>query len=164
MPPPHPRRPWRTTLLRELNRPRLESSNLLDERLFSFLLDREVQKAARLQYCVSLFCITPDRAEATAEFMSRLARASIEVLRVTDAACSFGVACAATLLVGAQTQDLRAIHGRLREALERGVGVTTSAGGGCYPKTASTASRLVQQAVDLMVRAKTEGGNRLYLP
>jgi hypothetical protein len=41
---------------------------------------------------------------------------------------------------------------------------TLSAGGGCFPQTAGSGTELLGQAVDLMTRAKGEGGNRLYLP
>jgi GGDEF domain-containing protein len=42
--------------------------------------------------------------------------------------------------------------------------LTLSAGGGCYPQTATSGSEVLQQALDQMSRAKAEGGNRLYLP
>jgi hypothetical protein len=41
--------------------------------------------------------------------------------------------------------------------------VAWSAGGSCYPRTATRAEDMLRQAVDLMGRAKVEGGNRLYV-
>jgi hypothetical protein len=40
---------------------------------------------------------------------------------------------------------------------------TLSAGGGCYPKTATSGEELLQQARALMIRARRDGGDCLYL-
>src|SRR4029450_9841067 len=42
--------------------------------------------------------------------------------------------------------------------------IAWSAGGSCCPRTAARANDMLRQAVDLLARAKAEGGNRLYVP
>lgn len=81
-------------------------------------------------------------------------------------------ACVTLLLIDAEARNLGVILRRLREAFEpisvtvggRELRFTLSAGGGCYPQTAGSGGELLRQAIDLMTRAKEDGGDRLYLP
>lgn len=155
------------------NGPSLELGHVLDEKLFTFLLNLEVHKATRLQYCVSVFCLTPNlpAREVAPTLLNRLAQAAICHLRTTDVVASFPPSCVALLLVDAETRTLPLILQRLKEDLEvqplnvsgQLRRITLSAGGGCYPQTATSGSELLRQAVDLMGRAKEVGGG-LYLP
>lgn len=140
--------------------------NLVDDSLFTFLLNREIHKATRLQYCLSVLCMTPDVSLRRADraFLSRLAKLGVMHLRATDVAARLNPSCVGILLVDAETHNLPTIFHRLQEGVEPLSRLTLSAGGGCYPQTAASGSDLVRQAVDLMVRAKSEGGNRLNLP
>ena len=104
--------------------------------------------------------------------MNELANVAISHLRGTDLASAIRPNCIVLLLLGAESPDLAGILDRVKQALEpyllpargRNGPYTVSAGGGCYPQTASSGTELLEQAVDLMTRAKGEGGNRLYLP
>lgn len=142
--------------------------------MFSFILNHEVHKATRLQYCLSLLCLTPDLTpgETAPALTNRMARVILGQLRATDLASTFPTACVLVLLIDSELRNLPAILSRLKDAVEpfsvgprgRERHFTLSAGGGAYPQTATNGSELFRQSVDLMARAQAEGGNRLYLP
>jgi hypothetical protein len=146
--------------------------HLIERALFDFLVNLEVHKAARLQYPISVLCLGADLPETKAAqvWKDALAQLTVHELRATDVAASLDPSVAAVLLIGAETQDLPGIVARLSssvQAPERESGtsrMTVSAGGGCYPQTATSGKELLQQAVDLMTRAQTDGGDRAYLP
>jgi hypothetical protein len=131
---------------------------LVDEWLFAFLVDLEIQKAQRLRYSLSLVCFAVEGngesvVPAIAEHVTRY-------LRATDAVTIGAGSWLALLLVDAESTHLPLILHRLTTHLETNA---WSAGGSCYPRTASRGEDMLRQAVDLMDRAKVEGGNRLYV-
>lgn len=154
--------------------PSRDLQNVVEENLFKFLLDLEVQKATRLQYCLSVVCMTPDlrAGEADGPLTKHLAGLVARQLRATDIVTTFTSPSLGLLLIDAEIQNLPRIHQRVKEELEahpltvggREWHVTWSAGGSCFPLTASSGSDLVPQAMDLMTRAKREGVGLLYLP
>jgi len=156
-----------------VNVPSLDPQNFVDERLFAFLLHHEIHKATRLRYCLSILCLTPDLppGEATLSLTNQLAKAAIGHVRATDVVSILPPSCITLLLIDAETRNLREILQRLRETLEPlslALGgndrrFTLSVGGGCYPQTATNGNELLLQGLELMSRAKAEGGNRLYL-
>jgi PleD family two-component response regulator len=81
-------------------------------------------------------------------------------LRGTDAVAAWTQGWLAMLLVDAETTHLPSILERLTTRLET---IAWSAGGSSYPRTAARAQDMLRQAVDLLARAKAEGGNRLYV-
>lgn len=135
---------------------------VVDDLLFRFLIDLEVQKAQRLRYCVSLVCLTAEVAPAgTPEpSLPSLAEIVTGCLRGTDAVAPWAPASLALLLIDADTTHLPSILRRLTGRLET---AAWSAGGSCYPRTATRADDMLHQAVDLLARAKEDGGNRLYV-
>ena len=139
-------------------------ARLVDDLLFRFLVDLEIQKAHRLRYCVSLVCLAAEVAppETPERSVPSLAKIVTRYIRGTDAVTPWAPASLALLLllVDAETTHLPVILRRLTTRLET---TAWSAGGSCYPGTATRADEMLRQAVDLMVRAKGEGGNRLYL-
>lgn len=148
--------------------------NLVEENLFRFLLDLEVQKATRLQYPVSVVCMAPDlaRGEVDPSLTKHGAEMVLRRIRATDVVTTLSQSSIGLLLIDAETRALPRIHERVKEELEahaltvagRELHVTWSAGGGCYPQTATSGRYLLRQAIDLMVRARGEGGDRLFLP
>ncbi len=134
----------------------------VDDLLFRFLVDIEVHKAQRLRYCVSLVCLTAEGAppETRESSLPSLAEMVTRYIRGTDVVAPWAPASLALLLIDAETTHLPSILRRLTARLET---IAWSAGGSCYPKTATHADDMVRQAVDLMARAKDEGGNRLYV-
>ena len=147
-------------------------SNLITEDLFKRLLHLEIQKAVRLQYCVSVICFTADvpAEAASAELSHQIAEAALRQLRRTDVATIRSPGSSvALLLIDADTRALHEIldrasdtaRGAATQAVER---LSLSAGASCYPETATSGPELLRQATDLMARARAEGGNRLYLP
>lgn len=161
-------------LVPPLNLASLDPQNFVGADLFGFVLGHEVRKATRLRYALSILCLTPDlpSADATPGVVQQLSRVATSQLRATDLGSALPPVSVTLLLIDAELRNLPGILERLRAALEplslpalpKVQPLTLSAGGGCYPQTATTGSELLQQALDLMSRAKAEGGNRLYLP
>ena len=135
---------------------------LVDESLFRFLMDFEIQKVQRLRYSVAIVCFAFEPAAAGNDeaFASTLAESVTRHLRGTDAVAPWTQGWLALLLVDAETTHLPLILDRLTARLET---AAWSAGGSCYPRTAARAEDMFRQAVDLMGRAQEEGGNRLYV-
>lgn len=135
---------------------------LVDEFLFRLLVDFEIQKAQRLRYSVSVVCFAVERSAAgNGEASAAAITESItRNLRGTDAIASWSQGWLFILLIDAETTHLPLILERLTTRLEP---VGWSAGGSCYPRTATRSEDMLRQAVDLMGRARDEGGNRLYV-
>ncbi len=144
----------------------LDPQSAVGPRLFGFILNQEIHKAIRLQYPLSLLCLTPDRplGMITSALIHRLATVITGRVRATDLAASLDPSTVAILFVDAEARNLSGILDRLKEELQPGLHLTVSAGGGSYPETAFGGAELLQQAIDLMRRAKAEGGDRLCLP
>lgn len=151
--------------------------NLVDEQLFQLLLNLEIQKAIRLQYCLAVVLVAIE-AENSHEhedypgLVTHLAEIATRQLRATDVVATLAPSQIGLLLIDAETSALPRIvsraaqhwgSGRLSLA-GREWRVRWSAGAGCYPQTATTLKGLLRQATELMTRAKEEGGGRLYLP
>ncbi|SRR5712691_2604052 len=136
--------------------------SVVDDLLLRFLIDLELQKAQRLRYFVSVVCLSAEvsPSETRESSLSSLAEMVTRYIRGTDAVAPLAPASLALLLIDAETTHLPSILKRLTARLET---IAWSAGGSCYPKTATHADDMLRQAVDLMVRAKDEGGNRLYV-
>jgi hypothetical protein len=135
---------------------------LVDESLFRLLVDFEIQKARRLRYSVSLVCCAVDSAsigEAEVTPVS-VAERIVRYLRGTDAVALWAHGWLAMLLIDAETTHLPSIFDRLTARLETG---GWSAGGSSYPRTAPRAEDMLRQAVELLARARDDGGNRLYV-
>ena len=135
---------------------------LVDESLFRFLVDFEIQKAQRLRYSVSVVCLAVELAatgngEASA---ASVAERIVPYLRGTDAVARSAQGWLSMLLVDAETTHLPSIFNRLTARLET---AGWSAGGSSYPRTAARAEDMLRQAVELLTRARDEGGNRLYV-
>jgi hypothetical protein len=137
-------------------------AKVVDEPVFRFLIDLEVQKAQRLRYCISLVCLDAEVAAAETRGPSAPSLAPIvtRYLRGTDVVTPWPPASLALLLIHAETVDLPSILRRLTALLGA---IAWSAGGASYPRTTTRADELLSQAVELMVRAKNEGGNRFYV-
>lgn len=151
-------------------------SHLIAEDLFKLLLHLEVQKAVRLQYCVSVICLTADvPAQGVPPTLpQQIAESTVRQLRGTDVATIFSSGGSVGLmLIDADTRTLRQILERATDAARVAVAqtvagqqqpVSLSAGASCYPETATSGRDLLRQARDLMAQARADGGNRLYLP
>ncbi len=102
---------------------------LVDESLFRFLIDFEIQKAQRLRYSVSIVCFAFESGADNGEgFASTLAESVTRHLRGTDAVAPWTQGWLALLLVDAETTHLPSILDRLTLRLEAG---SRSAGGPC---------------------------------
>jgi GGDEF domain-containing protein len=137
-------------------RPNAVYAQLVDEELFRLLLDLEVQKAQRLRYVVSVVYIDVESHVRALETANVLAGR----LRATDAVTIAGDSAVALLLVDADASNLLGIVRRLQSTWLHSV--AWSAGAACYPETATSADELIAQASDMMIRARGDGGRRLY--
>jgi len=158
------------------------AGNVIDESVFRFLLDLELQKAVRLQYCVSVILVSLDEGNGAgnghagepgeAVLTRQIAESVAPHLRSTDVVAPLPGRALGVLLIDAETGNLPAILGRATDEWRarpvapagRERPLKWSAGGGCFPLTATNATGLMRQATDLMTRARAEGGDRLYLP
>lgn len=148
--------------------------NYVDTDVFRFLIDLEIQKAVRLKYGLSLVCLAIDLPpdDADPSLTKQVAESAIAHLRGTDVVTILGHTGFALLLVDAEPASVRGVVGRAMEAFEigalnpgyRGARLTWSAGGSFYPRTAAHGTELLDEAIQLMNRAKQDGGHRLYLP
>lgn len=139
--------------------------------MFRLLVELEVEKATRLQYCVGVVCLAPDLPAGQGPGVARqVAEIAARQLRATDVVATLGeTATIGLLLVDAETQALSRIVKRTTDVLEaRPVTihgnegrVTWSAGAGCYPQTARSGQDLLTQATDLMTRAREQGGRQV---
>src|SRR5438552_16454939 len=80
----------------------------VDDLLFRFLVDLEVQKAQRLRYCVSLVCLAAEVAppEAPESSLPSLAEMVTSSIRATDVVAPWDPASLALLLVVAEKTHL----------------------------------------------------------
>lgn len=143
---------------------------VIEEQLFRFLVDLEVVKAQRLQYCVAVIAVAPDLppAEAAALSLPRVLAALVRRTRATDVITRLASGSFALLLVDAEPAALGPILGRLRDELGTAaaagaVAPTWSAGAACYPKSAGSPAELLRLSADLLARARDDGGDRMYI-
>ena len=136
---------------------------VVDSEGFRRLLAIEIQKAQRLRYCVSLMCIAADRRSPEVEQPTALSLVEriTPFLRSTDIITCWTPPSLALMLVDADLVSLPSINSRVTSKHEAYV---WSAGGSCYPKTATHSEELLHQAEGLFLQAGRDGGSRLYLP
>ena len=136
---------------------------VVDDPMFRFLVDYEIQKAQRLRYSVSLVCLAADVRLDEARQMTRFSLADVLIrdLRATDVVTPRTRDSLALLLVDAEIPHLTSILRRLITGLEVRA---WSAGGTSYPRTSARSEDLLRDAAELMAKARAEGGNRLYVP
>jgi len=137
---------------------------MVDEVLFRILLELEIHKAQRLRYTVSILCLTMEHAGAgngqALAAGAPIAEAIAVRLRGTDVVTVRSEGLVLCLLVDAEATHLPAILERITSRAQM---ASWSAGGSSYPRTAVRAEDMVRQALDLHTRARSEGGNRLYV-
>jgi hypothetical protein len=133
---------------------------LVDESLFRLLVDFEIQKAQRLRYSVSLVCFASKPLAADNGQAGTLAEGVTRHLRATDAVAQWPQGWLGLLLIDAEAAHLASIVQRLTARLDA---ADWSAGGSCYPRTATRGDDMLRQAVDMMGKARQEGRNRLYV-
>lgn len=143
---------------------------VLPDETFRLFITLELHKAQRLQYCMSIVFLTPGVAARTLGplFVKRLAKRIASYLRATDIIATLRGSMIGIVLVDAEGSMVPRILTRVKEGLDgepiaRG-GLTWSAGGSHFPKTASRVKELIEHAIDLMRKARKDGGDRLYLP
>ena len=146
----------------KFRQPSQGSAPIIEGQLVRHLVDIEIRKAQRLRYSVSLVRIASDlRSPETVHpseppFPEMVARS----IRSTDVVARWAPTSLALLLVGAEVPHLPSIVRRLTIDIR----TVWSAGGSCYPGTATGTEDLLRQAEDRMLDAQKDRANRLYLP
>ncbi len=145
----------------EFKQPTEMGAPIIDGQLLQHLVDIEIRKAQRLRYCVSLVRIASDPSPETAPpSKPPFAETIAGSIRSTDVVAHWAATSLALLLVGADVPNLPSIVRRLTID----TGIVWSAGGSCYPGTATGTEDLLRQAEDRMLEAQKDGSNRLHLP
>ena len=142
-----------------MDRPAGMGGWLVDQALFRLLLDFELHKAQRLRYSVSILALELPSV-GNGESLTTLTEAIAHRLRGTDAVAVRTQGSLVLLLIDAEVTHLPLIVERLTSRLGA---VGWSAGGSSYPRTATRTEDMLRQAIDMMERAKNEGGDRLYV-
>jgi len=128
----------------------------VDAGSFRLVLDLEVRKAQRLRYCLCVVRLKgrlPESREMPCPSMVKIFASRI---RATDIATERGADDVALLLVDA---DITALPSILRRIIADFEDVPWSAGAASYPKSASGADDLLEQAERMLVDAKGNGGS-----
>ncbi|HXN07545.1 MAG TPA: diguanylate cyclase [Nitrospiria bacterium] len=144
---------------------------ILNPELFNFLLELEVKKAARYSYFFSLLYIELDRDEE-AEILETVANLIVDEIRDVDIVGKVEKQSFCTL-VQAETRPTFAIGERIRGRIlnysfenpsgSRLPPVTISVGGACFPTHGTDVSELRNQAAAMLNKARTLGGNRVFV-
>jgi hypothetical protein len=146
----------------------------ISEHLFRYVTALEVEKALRLRYSISLVCLSPDLDIQSTDpsLAKQIARMAGQQLRRTDVVTTLRGGTVGLLLVDADPHALPSILDRTSGTDQPGVRrfsrahelISVSAGGSCYPVTASSGGLLFEEATRLMRRAREAGGDRFLLP
>lgn len=132
---------------------------IVDGEFLRFLVDNEIRKAQRLRYCVSLVRMAAGPTSPAYLSEPAVLERVAGHLRATDVVVP-QESTLGLLLIDADVAHLPAIVERLATVL----GIPWSAGGACYPRTATRIEDLLRQADETMLKAQRDGGSRLYLP
>lgn len=146
------------------------TASVVEDETFRLFITLEFQKAQRLQYCISIVCLTPAVAGDTvsSRLVKNLAKRVAGYLRATDIIATLRGSTIGIVLIDAETSTVPRILTRVKDGLDgdpiaRNRQLTWSAGGSCFPKTTTRVEDLIEHALDLMHKARKDGGDRLYL-
>lgn len=156
-----------------------DETQVLRDTVFDYLFDLEIKKATRYQYFLAVLFLeldhgAPGRSEAEREEDRRvqlrvLADLLRDELRSTDVIGRVTDGRFSILLHHADEVNTQRIGERLRRRIhdyvfgEGAVGRrTVSIGGACFPASGNYPEDLRGEALKMMERAKTEGGNKVY--
>ena len=130
------------------NCPSPQTVRTVDEAQFRFLVELEVAKAQRLQYCVSVLCLAVDPRAAAVDGsdLSQQTERFVAGTRSTDVVVARSPSSWSLLLVNAPAGALPSIVERITEPLGS---LPWTAGAASYPETASGAEDLVHRAFGL---------------
>ncbi len=146
-------------------------TSTLSPDFFEFLLESEGKRAMRYTYFFSILTVEVDQVENgdVLDTVSSLIRQSI---RTTDVIGRIDHKRFSVILHHAETQNTYNVGERIRDRVENynfslknsPHKRTVSVGGACFPSHTPDVQGLLLTAHEMLQRAKSLGGNKVYLP
>ncbi len=153
------------------------STQVLNSQAFNHLVDKEIKKAERYQYFLSMLTIQLDKMnhvdDSTKQdtMMGSVAGLLKEEIRATDIIGRldqerFGIA-----LLHADSDDTVKVGERIRQLIENYMfnqasqgNLTISVGAACFPTHVGDTDSLLQSSEKMLFLAKEKGGNCILMP
>ena len=150
-------------------------TNVLNSDVFEYLLDMEIRRAMRYQYFFSLLIIEPDLREDIhneSDIIKAIAEIISDEVRVTDTIGRMNKNNFYVILPHAETSCTLTVAERIRNRVESytfsknngTIKKTISIGAACFPTHSNELKNLVNNANEMINRAKDAGGNKVCLP
>lgn len=152
-----------------------ESTQTLAEEAFDYLLQLEVKRAVRYAFFLSVLVIQVDQTddEEILRVISTLIREHMRQTDLVGISRGNGHGNRFRLLLShAEPAHVKLVAERIRSRIERQSfrfndreeQRTVSQGAACFPQDVTDPHGLLLMAETMLQRARSEGGNRLYLP
>lgn len=146
-------------------------TSTLSPDFFKFLLESESKRAMRYTYFFSILTVEVDQVE-NGEVLTTLADLIRQSIRNTDVVGRIDHKRFSVILHHAEAQNTYSVGERIRDRVEHYNFVlknshhkrTVSVGGACFPSHTPDVQGLLLTAHEMLQRAKSVGGNKVYLP
>ena len=140
--------------------------------IFQFLLESEGKRAMRYTYFFSILTIEIDQVENGDELLATLAELIRRSLRKTDLIGRIDHRRLSVILHHAEVPNTYSVGERIRDRVENynfelgnhQYKQTVSVGGACFPTHTPDTKDLLLTANEMLLRARSMGGNQVYLP
>lgn len=146
-------------------------TSTLSKNFFQYLLESEAKRAMRYTYFFSILTLEIDQSEdgdaldTLAVLIKQSVRNTDLIGRIDDRRFSIILHHAEppnTFSVGERIRDrVQSYNFALRTAQQRR---TVSVGGACFPSHTADIQSLLLTANEMLLRARSEGGNKVHLP
>jgi diguanylate cyclase (GGDEF)-like protein len=148
-----------------------DETSAISMNVFKFLLESEGKRAARYGYFFSILSIELDQAE-NGEILKALVNLIRQTVRNSDLIGRVNSYRFLVILHDAEGLHVLQIGERIRNKVENdnmmqkegGIQRTVSIGGACFPTHSNDTSDLLLTAHEMLLKAKSVGGNRVLLP
>jgi diguanylate cyclase (GGDEF)-like protein len=148
-----------------------DETSAISRNVFNFLFESEGKRAARYGYSFSILSIELDQAENSEDLKAlvNLIRLSVRNSDLIGRANHYGFL---VILHDAEELQVLQIGERIRTKVENDIRIpkggvikgTVSIGGACFPTHATRTSDILLIVHEMLLKAKSEGGNTVFLP
>ena len=146
-------------------------TSTLSEDFFKFLLESEGKRAMRYTYFFSILTVEIDQVEKS-EVLATLAQLIRKSIRNTDVIGKVNEGRFSVILHHAEAPNTYSVGERIRDQVENynfplknnQHKRTVSVGGACFPSHTPDVQGLLLTAHEMLQRAKSSGGNKVFLP
>lgn len=146
-------------------------TSTLSSDFFKFLLESESKRAMRYTYFFSILTVEIDQVD-NGDLLATLAELIRQCIRNTDVIGRVDHRRFSVILHHAEAQNTYMVGERIRDRIENYNFVlkdnhhkrTVSVGGACFPSHTPDVQGLLLTATEMLQRAKSTGGNKVYLP